>query len=311
MTIPVEYDQADWGSSEIYGDGDLTGLWVPDKVVVHWGGLTVPPVTTAGVKRLFRGWQRYHIGTKGWRDIAYNYGEGLGDRYRHRGWNPSGATSGDFEHDGIPENNEAVACVWAGGSGGPITAADFEGMALLVSDILKVIARPVDVVIGHRDVKHNTTCPGDEWMDWVNSEGWKYPGPPPPPGADEEADYMVVKSALQAEPPEYYVALADQTGYPRGSDPGYWGRTGQPKGPTDEEWDRPTEGFGSVTEELLFASLQAGVMHHPEAIPGPEGPVGPEGPQGPQGVQGVQGVRGPAGPKPVAGDIVNLTYRPS
>ena len=122
---------------------------------------------------------------------------------------------------------------------------------------------------------------------------------------------MIVKTTLQAESPGYFETLAAQTGYPKGNDPGYWGRTGQPKGPTDEEWDLPTDQFDTVTEELFWASLQAGVRHHPEAIPGPEGPPGPDGPQGPQGVQGLQGQTGPAGPKPVAGDIVNLTYEPS
>ncbi|KKL18404.1 hypothetical protein LCGC14_2475840, partial [marine sediment metagenome] len=105
MTITVDYDQPDWGSSRVYGDGDLSGLWVPDKVVVHWGGAPGPPITKAGERRLLRGWQRFHIESRGWRDIAYNYAVGnSGTLYRLRGWNPSGATSGDFEGDGIPEN---------------------------------------------------------------------------------------------------------------------------------------------------------------------------------------------------------------
>ena len=120
--ITVDRDQAGWRSSRIYDDGALPGLWVPDKVVVHWGGATVPPVTKAGERSLLRGWQRFHINSRGWRDIAYNYAVGnSGERYRLRGWNPSGATSGDFEGDGIPENNEAVACVWLGGSSGSIS----------------------------------------------------------------------------------------------------------------------------------------------------------------------------------------------
>ncbi len=173
MTIAVDYDQADWGSSRIYDDGVLPGLWVPDKVVIHWGGSTIPPVTKLGERRLARGWQRYHIGVKGWRDIAYNYATGnSGAKYRFRGWNPSGATSGDYEGDGIRENNEAVACVWLGGSGGDISHKAYEAMGILVSEILAVIGLDKDVVIGHREVKGNTTCPGTEWMDWIQAEGW-------------------------------------------------------------------------------------------------------------------------------------------
>ena len=171
MTIPVDYDQADWGSTRIYGDGELSGLWVPDKVVIHWGGSTIPPLTRRGERSLLRGWQRYHRNRKGWRDIAYGYAVGnSGSTYRLRGLNPQGATSGDYEGDGIRENAEAVACVWLGGSGGRISKQAYEAMGRLVRSVLAEIGS--DVVIGHRDVKHNTTCPGDAWWDWIQEAGW-------------------------------------------------------------------------------------------------------------------------------------------
>lgn len=34
MTIAIDYNQAAWDSSRIYGDGELPGLWIPGKVVV-------------------------------------------------------------------------------------------------------------------------------------------------------------------------------------------------------------------------------------------------------------------------------------
>ena len=275
MTITVDRDQSGWRSSKIYADGALAGLWVPDKVVIHWGGSTIPPSTRAGERSLLRGWQRYHLG-KGWRDIAYNYSVGnnaplvsrrsAADRYRLRGWNPGGATSGDFEGDGIRENAEAVAVVWTGGSGGKIKPAAFEAMAIIVSEILAEIGADEDLVIGHRDVKGTTTCPGDEWMEWIRARGWTTAPPPPPPGADEE-DWMTWLTALQRQDEDYFVSLAAQTGSPGGSDPGYWGRSHNSDGvrvgpmPNDLEWS-------NALDELAAASLTSGVMH-PAGAPQP------------------------------------------
>jgi hypothetical protein len=58
-------------------------------------------------------------------------------------------------------------------------------MARIVQNVLDVIG-DVPVVIGHRDVKHNTTCPGNEWWDWVQAEGWVPPPPPPPPTLEDD-----------------------------------------------------------------------------------------------------------------------------
>ncbi len=187
--IDVDEDQADWGSTRLYGDGDLPGLWVPDKGIGHWGGATTPAVTHAGCRRIFRGWQRFHIG-KGWRDIAYNYAYcNHGVTFRARGWNPSGATSGDWEGDGIRENAEAVAIVWVGGSGGSITPAGFGAAGDLWRQVQAVIGATPQVGIGHRDVK-STSCPGNQYYDWVWRKGWVITPPPPPPDTTIEADML-------------------------------------------------------------------------------------------------------------------------
>ncbi len=175
--IKYDLDQGGWGSALEYDDLTLDGLWKPDKVVVHWGGSTVPPTTTWGINRLFQGWQRFHRG-KGWQDIAYGAGVGNdGLTRRLRGWNHQGATRG--------LNHEAWACAWAGGSGGAISPKAYAAMAGIVQNALDVIAAPVEVVIVHRDVSA-TTCPGDEWEDWVLAEGWITAPPPPPPTLEDE-----------------------------------------------------------------------------------------------------------------------------
>jgi hypothetical protein len=166
--IPFDYDQADWGSRRSYPDGQLNP-WVPDKMVVHWGGgPNHGGVVGAGVaaeKSVLRSWQRYHIDTKGWYDIAYNYAVGnTGSIYRLRGENRAGATSGDYENDGIPENHEARAVVWIGGLGQVATPEAIDSMSRIR------VAGGHEVTIGHRDVKGVTTCPGEFWLEWARSQ---------------------------------------------------------------------------------------------------------------------------------------------
>ncbi len=264
LPITVDYDQEDWRSSRVYGDGELSGLWVADKVVVHWGGSTIPPVTKLGERRLLRGWQSFHMrAPRNWRDIAYNYAVGnSGTTYRARGWNPSGATSGDFEGDGIPENNEAVACVWLGGSGGDISPAAYESMGILVAEILAVIGLDRDVVIGHREVKGNTICPGSEWMDWIQEEGWL---------AAQEDDMQSNLAALQAQTMEWYVNLQALTGHPGGIAQ-YWGsdydgHLTNGVTPSDQEWL-------NAYEELWTAHVTASVSVGRKGDKGDKGDTG-------------------------------------
>ena len=113
--------------------------------------------------------------------LAYNYPFGnTGTTYRARGWNQSGATSGDFEGDGIPENQEAIALLWIGGSNATPSEAAFDAASELINAIMAADPN-VTKVIGHREVKGGTTCPGDVWMQYIAEEKWMTPTPPPPP----------------------------------------------------------------------------------------------------------------------------------
>ena len=104
-----------------------------------------------------------------WRAIAYNYTVGQSGKIgRLRGNNPSGATSGDYENDGIRENAEAVA-ILANLGGDQVPSAAMLGSISRIIE-LNPHLRPV---IGHRDVKGNTRCPGPILLDWVHTEGWK------------------------------------------------------------------------------------------------------------------------------------------
>ena len=188
MVIELVYDldQWQWGSRTKYPDGTKRPFKM-DKVVIHWGGYTNPGTGQEDEMAILRGWQRYHIDSKGWTDIAYNFAVGnSGLSYRLRGINRSGATSGDYENDGIPENNEALPIVWLGGKNHEISDAAYATMSRLIRESQQT------VVIGHRGVKGTTQCPGDDWMTYIGEERWTIVAPPPPPPPPPTGDHQMI-----------------------------------------------------------------------------------------------------------------------
>ncbi len=173
--IPFDINQAGWNSRQTYDDGYRKPWW-PDKWVVHYGGNALAAGSMRSVTAetsALRSWQRYHMDSRGWLDIAYNYAIGQsGTIYRLRGENRAGATRGDFELDGIPENHEARSVVFIlGGEQIPTeeALAAFEGMWA---------ADPMTVIV-HKDVHlrgsggTNTQCPGSYLTEWVRNEGYR------------------------------------------------------------------------------------------------------------------------------------------
>ncbi len=171
--IRFDYDQDDWGAIREMEDGSY-GTMNPDKIIIHWGGSGTAEETVAGSMDRLRRWDRYHTYSKGWLGgLAYNFAvDQLGKVYRCRGINQAGATSGDFEDDGIPENKEGLAVVWIGGSASVPTEAAYEAMERVIID------SGLEVVIGHMEVR-KTQCPGPDWMQFVAAESWTWPQPSP------------------------------------------------------------------------------------------------------------------------------------
>ena len=186
MSIHFDLDQWQWGSRTKYPD--YTKLpFTRDKIVIHWGGYTDPGGGQVDEEAILRGWQRYHMDSKGWTDIAYNFAVGnSGLAYRLRGNNRSGATSGDYENDGIRENYEALAIVWLGGSGHEISDAAYATMGRLIRESGET------VIIGHRDVRV-TACPGDEWLAWIAAEGWEDSATVVPPQVEGDHQMRTIR----------------------------------------------------------------------------------------------------------------------
>ncbi len=155
-------DQAEWGSSKIYDDGDLNGDWDPKYIIIHWGGWTQEIVEDLEDDQL-RKWQRDHLG-RGWQDIAYNYGVGeSGKFYRLRGENHGGHTSGTDPVTGGSWSTVGVGVLWIGGK------ADWDGPSeIALQTMADFITERGLPVLGHVQTGKATACPGPWWLEFVN-----------------------------------------------------------------------------------------------------------------------------------------------
>lgn len=261
-----------WGAQVDYLAHNWSG-WDPDKLVIHYGG---NPAFSGDSKlalqrgyeefpsvpaemRVLRIYEQSHL-SRGWRGLAYNYAIGQsGTLYIGRAEQHSGATSGDYEGDGIPENNEARAVLFLlGGDQEPTEAAlnTFRKLYQLTPDDQKL-------VIGHRMVKGTTACPGPWLLEFINTDAYE---------ASQTEEEAMIQEALKAQDGAFYRALAEKTGTPGGATPEYWGHdwTGAAK-PTQAEWDAATP--------IIFAAVVKAA-----GISGEQGPAGPQGPAGKDGI---------------------------
>lgn len=144
-----------------------------DKWIVHYGGPAVGDYN-AGPDReeaVLRAWEAFHIDSKGWSGIAYNYAIGnSGVLYRLRGENAGGHTRGDYEPDGRSENSEGRAVVFILGDGQEPSLEAKATFALMWGE------QPLPI-IGHKDVAlhgtggTSTACPGKDLYDWIKEGG--------------------------------------------------------------------------------------------------------------------------------------------
>lgn len=210
-------DGVSWGAQVNYLDENWQP-WEPDKIVVHYGGNAVTDAYTgiAREKQVLRIYEQSHL-SRGWRGLAYNYAIGMsGQLYVARAEQRSGATSGDYEDDGIPENTEARAVLFIMGGDQIPTPEALETF----SELWELTPDESQLVIVHKDVK-NTGCPGDFLTEWMHAENYKPTEVPEEPEmqwsdivADStwatayELDYIQGDPALM---PDYYFANGPAT----------------------------------------------------------------------------------------------------
>jgi len=247
-----------WRANVDYLANDWTP-WNPDKLVVHYGGNAVTNAYTgiAREKTVLRIYERSHL-SRGWNGIAYNYAIGMsGTLYILRGEQRSGATSGDYEGDGVPENEEARAILFLlGGAQVPTP----EALATF-RKLWALTPASSQTVIGHRDVKGTTSCPGGYLLDYVHTKQYKEAQPMTTRFSDVPKDHKFYDDIE-------WMAANDIT-----------------RGAGNDAFGNPIyKPDAPVTREHMAAFLHRFFTLvtniDVEGIVGPQGPAGPQGPPG-------------------------------
>lgn len=132
----------------------------------HWEG---PLITVFGKPEwdhqscasLIRGIQNFHMDTRGWDDIAYNFVEcPHGYTFEGRGLDVISAANGT----NVGNQNSHAVCFLAG-EGNPFKMEEKVGFKEAVKYIAEKTGAP-NSARGHRDWK-STACPGNERYDWI------------------------------------------------------------------------------------------------------------------------------------------------
>lgn len=174
MTV---HRRADWGAKPPTTTYDLHASRVRG-VVVHWEGTPVPGTVydgdQAAVAEQLRGVQRFHMGTRGYSDIAYNWAvDGSGSVWQLRGWNHRSGANGNNE---LNETYLAIVCLI--GTGQKPSRAMLYGLDFLIDEAELLYPKALELK-GHRDVRR-TECPGPDLYAHVKAHRRNTPATPTP-----------------------------------------------------------------------------------------------------------------------------------
>lgn len=152
----MKYSRKAWGARRPAGTGYRLNPLQVEGVVLHWPAMSAPLDTPAEVMAALRGWQRYHMDTHQWSDIAYSHAiDQRGNRYRLRGfWRRSGANG----NTSLNRRYGALLLVLAPGE---------EPSAAMLAEARRVIRGwrrrfpRARAILGHGQVRPGgTACPG-------------------------------------------------------------------------------------------------------------------------------------------------------
>ena len=159
----THFNRKAWGARPPEARYRLNPLEV-EGVALHWPAIDVPRVNVAQVKAALRSWQRYHMDTHGWSDIAYQIAvDNRGNWYQLRGLRHRSGANGDQD---VNERYGAFLLV---------LAEDERPSPELVAAVRNRIARFRHIfpnahqILGHQDVRPDpTSCPGPLVMDYIH-----------------------------------------------------------------------------------------------------------------------------------------------
>jgi hypothetical protein len=150
-----------WGARASRGGTGLVAANVEGEAL-HWPGMTgvINAAGAAGQARVasaLRGWQSYHMDSKGWSDIAYQVAiDQAGRAWTLRGINIRSGANGDAD-----VNRRFGAFLLVLGPGEQPSAAMKEAVKAVVADFRRFFPKASATPKGHRDVRaQGTTCPG-------------------------------------------------------------------------------------------------------------------------------------------------------
>lgn len=158
------YNRKAWGARAPRARYRLNPLEV-DGVALHWPAITSPRVNVAQVKASLRAWQRYHMETHGWSDIAYQIAiDNRGNWYQLRGLRHRSGANGDTD---VNLRYGAFLLVLAEGE---------KPSPELIATVRNRIERFRHIfpngtqIVGHQDVRPDpTSCPGPQVMDLIHA----------------------------------------------------------------------------------------------------------------------------------------------
>lgn len=139
-----------------------------EGVALHWPGTETRYQTAAGVMAALRGWQRLHMDTNGWSDIAYQLAfDQHGNTYGLRGLRYRSGANGDTD---VNERYGAFLLVLAIGE---------QPTPAMIAAVTKKVGRFFHLfpdaarVVGHLDVRPEpTACPGPAVMRLIHSNAF-------------------------------------------------------------------------------------------------------------------------------------------
>ena len=155
--MPVIHSRADWGAQPPKRSAKLN----PSKigiVDVHWPGSKGHLARDrAGVAAALRGWQAFHMKTRGWSDIAYNIGVDLaGEVWELRGW--------DAVDGGVASRSDDVTILLIMGDQDQMSDAMKTSVLWVMAEWDRRFGRKLRRT--HHSALTGTDCPGPEATAW-------------------------------------------------------------------------------------------------------------------------------------------------
>lgn len=160
MTIFVS--RAEWQARQ--REQGTTSISPKPSITIHWEGAGWKwPWDHSTCDDKVRGIQAYHMDTRGWSDIAYNYlGCPHNYLYEGRGYDRRSSANG---FDSANYASFALQGMW-GSSAGVLVPANLKRALLFGINLLQEKGHASSIIKGHRDW-HETDCPGDELYSWI------------------------------------------------------------------------------------------------------------------------------------------------